>query len=63
MLNKAGWKTYAVGALTSVLAVAGAVDWTKVPLGHNGPEIIAAIGAGIVFGRALKSLFLKMGGN
>lgn len=61
MLNVTGWKVYAVGALTAVLAALGAVDWTKVFVGPNAPEIVACIGAGIVLGRALKSLFLKLG--
>lgn len=62
-IPRTGWKTYTVGALTVLLGMAGGIDWSLIFSGAHGPLVVAAIGSGIVFGRALVALFAVIGRN
>lgn len=58
-LKRKGWKTATVGALTVLFSALGGIDWSSLFTGEHGPEIAAAVGAGIVFGRTLNALFRR----
>lgn len=61
VLRKSGWKTYTLGGVLTFLGAAFAflqgVDWGVI---FTRPESVAALGAGVVFGRALVALFRSL---
>lgn len=57
-LPKKGWKTYAIGLLTVLTGALAGADWSEL---FSQPETIAAVGAGMVFARALVSAFKAAG--
>lgn len=57
-LPRKGWKTYAIGILTMVTGALAGADWSEI---FSQPETIAAVGAGMVFARALVAAFRAAG--
>lgn len=56
-LPSKGWKTYVVGVLVTAMAFLNGADWGALFT----PETAGAIGAGIVFGRAIVGAFQAAG--